>query len=387
MRPRIGIDVTSAVNQGAGIGRYTRELVKALAAAENDYDYALFSAKVPVLSPVENPLPEGANISFRSAPISERWLYRLWYRLRIPIPVQILTGNIDLFHSTDFVLPPLKPEIPSLLTIHDLSFVHYPETFTPQLGNYLNNIVPRSVGRATHILADSEATKSDISEIWQVPDDKITVLYSGVSRDFQPTNDPRSIDELRANYDLGQGPYLLCVGTVQPRKNYQMLIQAFRNVAQQFPHNLIFAGGKGWLFDQILAEIEEQGLEDRVRFIGFVDDQQLPALYSEASLFLFPSLYEGFGLPLLEAMACGVAVISSNASSLPEVAGDASLKLPPNDLDSWTEAIIALLSNSSRRTGMIADGFLQVRNFTWEKAADNLRRVYRQLLADQRLDL
>jgi glycosyltransferase involved in cell wall biosynthesis len=370
------------VNQRAGIGRYTRELVKALAAEENEFDYSLFSAKTAAAIPVENLLPEGANISIRSAPISERWLYRLWYRLKIPIPVQMLTGDIELFHSTDFVLPPLRPEVPSLLTIHDLSFVHYPETFTPQLMNFLNTIVPRSVVRATHILADSEATKSDISEFWQVPDEKITVLYSGVSKDFQPSNDPKLVGELRANYDLGQGPYLLCVGTVQPRKNYQMLIQAFRNVAHQFPHDLIIAGGEGWLFDQILAEIAEQGLDDRVRFIGFVDDQHLPALYSEASLFLFPSIYEGFGLPLLEAMACGVAVISSSASSLPEVAGDACLKLPPNDLDRWTEAMIALLSNPSRRKGMIADGFLQVRDFTWENAADRLRGVYRKLLTN-----
>jgi glycosyltransferase involved in cell wall biosynthesis len=381
-RPRIGIDVTAAVNQGAGIGRYTRELVNALASEdeENAFEYTLFSAKIPKKIPVENPLPTGTNISVRLAPINERWLYRLWYKLNIPIPIQVFTGSLDLFHSTDFVLPPVQQEIPTLLTIHDLSFIHYPETFTSQLRNYLNKVVPRSVSRATHILADSKATKHDIAAIWGVAPDKITVLYSGVSPHFQPTNDQKSVEELRARYNLGTKPYLLCVGTVQPRKNYQMLIRAFYEVAQQFPHNLIIAGGKGWLYDQILAEIEEQDLNDRVRFIGFVDEHHLPALYSEASLFLFPSVYEGFGLPLLEAMACGVSVVSSNASSLPEVVGDAGMILPPNDTARWTETMIKLLGDSKPRTALIAKGFLQARKFSWNEAAQKLQQIYRHLL-------
>lgn len=379
-RPRIGIDVTSAISQGAGIGRYTRELVRALADTKNRNDFIFFSAKLPATTPVDNPLPQGSNIQLRPAPISERWLYRIWHRLRIPIPVQIFTGKIDLFHSTDFVLPPVRPTIPTLLTIHDLSFAHYPETFTPQLINYLNEVVPRSVGRATHILADSESTRDDISELWKVPVDKISVLYSGVSRHFRPTNDPKSISALQDRYDLRGRPYLLCVGTIQPRKNYQMLIRAFRKVAEQFPHDLVFAGEKGWLYDQILAEIKEQDLEDRVRFIGFVDEIYLPALYSEASLFLFPSIYEGFGIPILEAMACGVAVIAANVSSLPEVTGEACLNLSPYDTDRWSEAMSELLDDSTRRTAMIAKGFLQARKFTWKNSADKLTGIYQKLL-------
>jgi glycosyltransferase involved in cell wall biosynthesis len=376
---RIGIDVTSAVTQGGGIGRYTRDLVQALIALDNSNEYRLFSAKQPPTLPVPDPIPSAPHVKYYPAPVDERWLYRLWYRLRVPLPVQIFTGRLDLFHSPDFVLPPVSGRIPTLLTVHDLSFVHSPDTFPDKLVSYLNRVVPWSVKRATHILADSLATKQDLIDVWQVPDEKITVLYCGVHERFQPVSDVDRVTAVRQKYKLGTLPYLLCVGTVQPRKNYQMLIRAFRPVADQFPHNLIIAGGKGWLYDEMLAEVERQGLNGRVHFIGFVDDADLPALYSGADLFAMPSLYEGFGLPLLEAMACGVPTISSNVSSLPEVVGETAVQLPPKDEHAWTQSIISLLADEAQCSQLVLMGYQRVKEFTWQKAARQLSEIYTSL--------
>jgi glycosyltransferase involved in cell wall biosynthesis len=353
--------------------------MRALVALDSANEYRFFSARQPSVLPVPDPVPSAPHVSYRPAPLDERWLYRLWYRLRLPLPVQLVTGPIDLFHSPDFVLPPVSGRIPTLLTVHDLSFVHSPETFPAQLVSYLNRVVPWSVGRATHILADSLATKQDLIDVWQVPAEKVTVLYCGVNPMFRPIEDEVRLTAVRHKYNLGTAPYVLCVGTVQPRKNYQMLIRAFQPVTRQYPHNLIIAGGKGWLYDDMMAEVERQGLNGRVHFIGFVDDADLPALYSGADLFAMPSLYEGFGLPLLEAMACGVPVLSSNVSSLPEVVGETAGQLSPNDQEAWSQTILDLLANPDKRNQMVSTGFQQASHFTWQQAAGQLLQIYASL--------
>lgn len=382
---RIGIDVTAAISQGGGIGRFTRELTRAVVVADRHNQYRLFSARPPAVPPVSEPLPVVANATHVPAPLDERWLYRLWYRLRLPLPVQWVTGPLDLFHSPDFVLPPIRGRVPTLLTVHDLSFVHFPETFPGPLVTYLNRVVPWSIRRATHVLADSASTKKDLINAWQVPEEKITVLHGGVSHIFQPVSDQAAIREVRDRHAMGGEPYLLSVGTLQPRKNYQMLIRAFRPVAARWPHNLVIAGGRGWLDDDILAEVKQQDLEGRVKFIGFVTDTDLPPLYSGATLFLFPSLYEGFGLPLLEAMACGAPVITSNSSSLPEIAeadstGVPALQLSPHDEAGWCDAIDQLLDDPNKRAGMVAQGFRRARRFTWASSARQLLGLYRRLI-------
>lgn len=380
MSKRIGIDVTSALTQGGGIGRYTRELIQALVELDSPHQYQLFSAKPPAVLPVPNPLPQAAHVVHRPAFLDERWLYRFWYRLRLPLPVQWFTGPLDLFHSPDFVLPPVNGRIPTLLTVHDLSFVHYPQTFPARLVTYLNAVVPWSVRRASHILADSQATKEDLVQLWRVPQDKITVLYSGVNQVFQPVTEQGQLTAVFAKYHIPSQPYILAVGTLQPRKNYQMLIRAFRQIATNWPHHLLIAGGKGWLYDEMMAEVTHQQLNGRIHFLGFVDDADLPALYSGATLFVSPSLYEGFGLPLLEAMACGVPVITSNVSSLPEVAGETAVQLSPHDEPAWTQTMHTLLANPTQRTRMVAAGFRQARRFTWQQAAQQLLAIYQSLL-------
>ena len=374
---KIGIDVTSAITQGGGIGRYTRELLQALLTHDSTTQYQLFTAKLPNAA---QKLPQAANATHCSAPFGEEWLYRLWYRAKMPVPVQWFTGKIDLFHSPDFVLPPVSGKIPTVLTVHDLSFIHYPHAYLPALVNYLNRIVPWSVQRATHVLADSLATKNDLKALWNVPDEKITVLYSAVGEQFQPVSQDKKQNAMRQKYKLGNTPYLLSVGTIQPRKNYQHLIRAFAPIARNWPHNLVIAGGKGWLYEEILQEIKAQQLEGRVEFIGYVDDADLPALYSAATLFLMPSLYEGFGIPILEAMACGVPVIASDTSSLPEVVGSAGVLLPPTDVQAWTNGIHQLLLNAPRRGQLVGQGALQAHRFSWQKTAEQLHTLYADLL-------
>lgn len=377
---RIGFDITAAVCQGAGIGRYSRELVYALLKHESQFHYRLISARPTIDLHPSDPILSAENASYRSLRLSDRWLYRIWHRLRLPLRADWLTGQIDLFHSPDFVLPPLGWRMPAVLTVHDLSFLHYPETFTPSLLKFLNQAVPRSIKRATHILADSEATRADLIDAWPVVAEKVSVIYSGVSPLFKPVADSSLIQLTREKFRLGKEPYILSVGTLQPRKNYEMLFRAFHDVAKNLSIKLIIVGGLGWMYDHIQAEIEALGLSGKVLLLGYVADSELPALYSGARLFVFPSLYEGFGLPVVEAMACGVPVLSSNASSLPEVAGTAALMLSPDDQEGWAREMIKILEDPEKRTKMIAAGFLQARNFRWKKSAQAVVEIYMRLV-------
>ena len=209
----------------------------------------------------------------------------------------------------------------------------------PTLRDYLNVVVPRSVKRATHIVAVSQATKNDLIEFYNTPQEKISVIYEGVDEKFKPTVDKAKSEK----YKLGERPYIFSVSTIHPRKNFKRLMQAFAQLPKDF--DLVIAGGKGWLYDDIFAEAQKN--KGRVRFLGFVPDDDLPALYSGAAMFAYPSLYEGFGLPLLEAMACGTPTLSSNVSCLPEVAGGAAVTVSPYDVDSIAEGLKHTLANRS----------------------------------------
>ena len=383
---RIGIDYTAAARQRAGIGRYTRELVGALLALPTSHHYTLFAAV--------GGLPRAhwqreidrlratchSQLAIRTLPLSDDWLARLWHRLRLPIPVETVTGPLDIFYSPDFVLPPTRRGTRALLTVHDLSFLHYPEHFVPKLVQYLTQVVTRSVARADWVLADSDATRADLIAHLGTEPEKVQVLYSGVDACFCPQPEPGEAERIRARYSIGDPstgsgrcrPYILSVGTLQPRKNYIRLIQAFAHLHADL--QLLIAGGKGWLYEDILAEAEKH--PDSVRVLGFVDDRDLPALYRNASLFAFPSLYEGFGLPVLEAMACGVPVVCSDVSSLPEVAGDAALLVNPLDTSDLTAAMALVLGDADLRRKMIAKGFAQAARFSWGKAARQLADTF-----------
>jgi glycosyltransferase involved in cell wall biosynthesis len=370
----IGIDYTSAVQQFAGIGRYTREIVAALAARDAATRYRLFvAAGGPVAK--ENP---GPNFEWRTTRLSRRWLERLWYRLRLPLPVEVWAGRFDLFHQPDFVLPPVLPGVRTIVTIHDLSFVRQPDSVMPGMGRYLNTWVPRSVAQADHVIAVSEATRQDVLDLYGAPPEKVSVIYHGVRPQFQPVTEPARLAAVRQKYGLGQAPVILSVGTVQPRKNYRRLIQAFARLEPT--HTLVIAGGKGWQYQAILAEADKPGLAGRVHFPDFVADEDLPALYSAADLFVYPSLYEGFGLPALEAMACGAPVVCSNSSSLPEVVGKAAILVDPLNPDAIAAAMQQVLADTAWQQKMGAAGQAQAAHFTWDGVAAQLQHLYRTIL-------
>ena len=378
----IGIDYTSAVTQSAGIGRYTRELIRALLALPSSNRYTLFYASANKLQADLLRAPR-ATVRLRRLPFHDRWLMRVWHRLRLPIPVELVTGRVDLFHSPDFTLPPTLPGVPTLLTVHDLSFVRDPDSAWPSLRVFLNQTVSRSVKRATHVLADSQATKDDLINIWHTPPEKVTVLYSGVNARFKPIQDRVVLDRARAKYRIGFEPFVLAIGTLQPRKNYKRLIEAFARLAAESRFKtlrLIIAGGKGWMLDDIFAHVKQLHLEDRVLLPGFIDDEDLPALYTAADLLVYVSLYEGFGLPALEAMACGTPVVGSNVSSVPEVIGGAGLQVDPRDVNAIADALQQTLTQSDLRQRMIAAGLERAKMFTWEKSAQQLLAIYDQLL-------
>jgi glycosyltransferase involved in cell wall biosynthesis len=379
---QVGIDYTAAVHQSAGIGRYTRELVRALAASAAAWPevcYHLFVAGAN--QSAVPPSPGWPNFAWHPTRLTERWLARLWYRLRLPLWVESWTGPLHLFHQPDFVLPPVRPETRTIVTVHDLSFVRNPDTVMPGMAAHLNRWVPYSVGKADHVIAVSEATRQDLIEFYQTPPEKISVLYHGVTPEFEPVREPARLAAVRQRYGLGQQPFVLSLGTIQPRKNHRRLVEAFAQVDSDLL--LVIAGKKGWAYQELFEEVARWGLADRVHFPGFVAEADLPALYSAAELFIYPSLCEGFGLPLAEAMACGTPVITSNRSSLPEVVGDAGLLIDPEDTAAMAGAMASVLQDSSLRRRLAEAGRARAACFTWEAMAVRLIRLYQSLVTGE----
>jgi len=372
---RIGIDYTSAARQSAGIGRFTREIIRRAMALDADNEYRLLVAGREPIPEAHLP-PLDSRRKLAQLPLSERNLVRLWHRLRVPLPVELALGCLDIFHSPDFVLPPVA-RAAKILTIHDLSFLRVPECADPRLRWYLGEAVPRSVRRADFLLADSESTRQDLIELLDVPPERAQVIYGGVDPVFAPVEGDAALRAVREKYARGR-PFILAVGTLEPRKNFPTLIRAFAQAREEapLPHVLLIVGKKGWVYEPIFATVEELRLQEHVLFPGFVPDAELPALYSAADLLAMPSFYEGFGLPILEAMACGTPVVAAGVSSLPEVVGDAGLLVDPHDQESVAEAILRLVGDDGLRARLREAGFAQARKFTWDKAARELLAVY-----------
>lgn len=377
---RILIDITAAVRQGAGIGRYARELTRAILRAFPEHRYTLFYA-----GPVRFPptWADAPHVRLQAAPLPEKGMVWLWHRLRLPLPLEALAGPADLVYSPDFLLPPTLPGRRTLLTVHDLSFEIMPETLPEPLVAYLRRNVPRAVRRATHILADSESTRQDLIRLWGVPPGRISVLYSGVEPRFRPIEDPEEQARVRARYGLGPWPFLLTVGTVQPRKNYPRLIEAFAALVREgvFPEgHLVIVGEEGWKAEGTFEAIRRSGMAERIHWLGFVADEDLPALYSAAAAFALVSRYEGFGLPALEAMACGTPVVVSRTSSLPEVVGDAGVQVDPESVEDIARGLRVALEDPERRAALRAAGLERARRFTWEAAARRWGEIVEALL-------
>lgn len=379
MRPAIALDYSPALHQSAGIGRYAREIAAALLALRPDLDWRYF-----VMGADHRVLPElPPGVEVRPSRLSERTHHRLWRRLRLPLPVETWTGPIDLFHGLDFLLPPLRPATRSVVTIHDLSYERFPAETMPGMLDTLRFWTPRAVARADCVVAVSEWTRQDLIELYRLPPEKVIAIPHGVHPRFGPAAQPGERRALRQRYGLPEGvPLLLTVGTTQPRKNHLRLVRAFAQLHTEA--HLVIAGGRGWYYEDVFREVERLGLRERVTFTSFVEEIDLPALYRAATVFAYPALYEGFGLPVLEAMACGVAVLCANSSSLPEVLGpdgEAGLLVDPLDVEAIAAGLARLLADDSLRTRMGQAGQARAAGFTWEAAAQAHLRIYGDLLA------
>lgn len=376
---RVAIDYTAALHQGAGVGRFVRNLVGALLEVDRETSYTLLYPRSR--DRAEPPaLPRYANVAGRQLFLSERMLNVAWYKLGLPVPVDLLGGRADLYHFLDFSLPPVRRGA-TVLTIHDLSFLMVPECAEGGLRAHLERVVPSSVRHADFVTADSENTRNELTTLLDVSPDRVAVVYGGVDDRFRPVVDAHVLDAIRTKYGLTT-PFMLYVGTIEPRKNIGRLLRAYTLFRERHKgnHRLVIAGGLGWLYQDVLREIDDLAADHKVVFLGRVPDDDLPALYSLCDLFVYPSLYEGFGLPPLEAMACGRAVLTTNTSSLPEVVGDAGVMVSPYDVEGLAAEMARLLDDPELRRTLGQRGIERARQFSWGNSARKLLEIYRDLI-------
>lgn len=363
----IGIDGNEAnVKKRVGVGEYGYQLLKQLFKLQApDKRFQIYLKRKPLSDlPLE----------------TEGWCYQVfgpkkfWTQLALPWRLYRDRDRPDVFFTPTHYGPRFCP-VPSVVSIMDLAFLKFPQTFKKKDLVQLRSWGTYSVKKAAKILTISEASKNDIIEHYQVPERKIVVTYPGKREMTTPKKKtmPRAV---KKKYQIG-GDYILYVGTLQPRKNLERLIEAFGRVRKGgLDLFLVIAGKKGWLYDEIFEKVKEEGLEERVIFTGYVPDEDLPALYQAARCFVLVSLYEGFGIPVLEALSLGCPVVISNVSSLPEVGGEAAIKVDPESVADIARGITEALSLSpQKRQKLIEEGKKQAQKFSWEKCARETLKV------------
>jgi len=359
----IGIDASRAVAaRRTGTETYSLRLICKLIELGAGHRYRLYMNGQPIAGLFAGKLP-AANVELRSIPFP-----RLWTHLRLS--AEMAARPPDVLFVPAHVLPLIHPRR-SVFTVHDLGYLTYPEAHKAGDRRYLGWSTRWNARRAKIVSADSAATKADLIRAYGVDGRKIQVIHLGRDETLAPVRDDRALAAVRARYGIA-GPYLFYVGTLQPRKNLARVIEAFARVAAAPAFSgvqLVLAGKKGWLYDDLFAQVERMGLPGRVIFPGYVEDADLAPLLSGALAFVFPSLYEGFGIPVLEAGACGVPVITSNTSSLPEIAGEAALLVDPHDVDAIAEAMTRLVTDGALRAELSRRGLVNVQRFSWEKCA------------------
>ncbi|MCS6801143.1 MAG: glycosyltransferase family 1 protein [Chloroflexota bacterium] len=365
----VAIDYTPALRQRAGIGRFVRELVAAVLRARAEIEIRLVVSR-------DSPGATPPAIPVVRLPFSEKLSLFLWNVLGLPLPIERFTGPIDVFHGTNFLLPALR-RAKGVVTVHDLTFLIHPEFADARNVRFLRRAVPHSIRRAAAICADSSATKEDLQRLLGLPGGRITVVRGGVDQRFRPAA-PEELVRLRGRYPV-ERPYLFALGTREPRKNLAGLLDAFRIVRDRgIEVRLLIAGPAGWREEAFAAHLDASPYAGEVLALGFVPDDDLPALLTGCACFVYPSFYEGFGLPVAEALACGAPVVCSNTSSLPEVAGAAALLVPPGDPQAIADAICAVLRDQALAERLRAAGPPQAAQFDWELSARAQIAVYRQ---------
>ena len=363
----IGIDASrSTAGLRTGTESYSLNMIREMVAIGHDHAFRLYFNQAPR----EGLVPGEAEMRVIPFP-------RLWTHVRLSW--EMIRQSPDLLFVPSHVLPVVHPER-SVVTVHDLGFLHHPETHTRFQNIYLRWSTRHNARGATRVLADSQATRRDLMRYYGISADKIVVVYPGRDQHLAPVTDPDVLAATRHRYGISER-YLFYVGTLQPRKNLVRLVRAFAgSLAAEYPAlQLVLAGKVGWLSAGILEEVRKAGLADRLLLTGYVPGSDLPALMSGAVAFVFPSLYEGFGMPVLEAMACGTPVVCSNVSSLPEVAGEAALLVDPLDTGALAEALIRIVDDAELRSELVARGLEHVRSFSWRRCAQETLQVLEEV--------
>jgi len=359
----IGIDASRAVvAQRTGTENYSLQVIRGLIAAGPEHHWRLY---------LRQPAPPGflpASCGVEHVVLGPR---RLWTHLGLAR--EMLRRPPEVLFVPSHVVPIWHPR-GTVVTVHDLGYRLFPHQHTLGSRLYLDLSTRFSSRVARRVIADSQSTARDLTREYGVPPDRIAVIYPGRDETFARADQPQQL-AVRERYQLPR-PFVLYVGTIQPRKNLTRLLEAFARLPETLAGvDMVLAGKTGWLADEIYRRARELRLEGRVRFLGYVPDTDLPALLSAAECFVMPSLYEGFGLPLLEAMACGTPVLCSNAGSLPEVAGDAALQFAPGDVEELASALARLLSDANLRRELVARGYRQCARFSWQRCVREILAV------------
>ncbi len=362
--------------RGAGISAYEQNLLTALATVGKDMAFTAVVAAPEWQAP-------GSLQVYRAPKRAQQPVFRiLWEQVRLPLVIRRL--GTHLFHALAFVVPLWGLVIPQVITVHDLSFVRFPETLPPWKARYLRWFTRLSLKRAARIIAVSESTRRDVLAWLSLPPERVVTVHNGVEARFRPLS-PTMVEEWRLRKGLPRR-FVLYLGTLQPRKNVETLVRAFAEWRRQALPSmrdvvLVLAGAKGWFYSRLFRLVDELDMREHVMFPGYLPAEELPLWYNAAMLFAYPSLFEGFGLPVLEAMACGTAVVAANTSSLPEIVGNAGVLLPPTDVGAWARILEDLLSNEERRVMLGQAGRERAQQFTWERTARETVAVYQEALS------
>jgi len=361
--------------RAAGVSRYIQGLLNHLPAADGQLGYhAFLGASTPAF--------RGWTCHRTPWPTGNPAIRIVWEQ--VLQPWEIKRHRLDLLHVPASV-GPMWVQCPLVVSIHDLSIYRYPDFFRPANRHYLQAFTRATARRADRILASSEHTRRDVIDILSVPPERVEVVHLGIDeRMMRPQTDAQRMEQFRRRRSLPER-IILFVGTLEPRKNLPTLIAAYgRLVARHhIPHTLVVAGGKGWYYEHIEEAVQRLGLTERVIFPGYVPDEELPMWYSAADLFVYPSLYEGFGFPPLEAMACGTPVVVADTSSLPEVVGRAGLLFPPDDVEALAEIMYHMLEDEGLRARCRAEGLDRAQSFTWRHVAERTTQIYHSVLGSE----
>jgi glycosyltransferase involved in cell wall biosynthesis len=372
---RVGINVSKFLDVNTGVGRYTSNLCKSILKTDGKNDYFLYSP-----GRMDNTIIADRTrirIKKTGTTLQNNTLRILWEQ--VALPFDSLNDRLDLFHYTDHALSRLQRTRPIIITVHDIAYIRFPWLLNKSRQIYKKYILKTSIKKADIIIADSYSTKRDIVEFFRIKEEKIKVVYLGVESRFCPVS---NVEEYRLRNNL-PSKMVLNVGTLEPRKNVVALIKAFKELKGRGlkDYKLVIAGDKGWLYKRIFDEVKSNGLQKEVLFLGIVEDEDLPMLYNCADIFVYPSLYEGFGLPPLEAMACGIPVITSNTSSLPEVIGNAGIMVDTDDINALCEAMYNVLKDKELWHQMSNKGLERAKLFSWEETAKKVLEIYNEVLS------